>query len=99
MGYMDAQPSRMPGSGRARVRQARVGIGRGRDRPGSGDRDSGFFGVALVRCSYTCNSGWGYLESPNLLDLETLKISTDTDPNLITTGYRSFGNPPSPVIT
>ena len=36
MGYMDKQPSRMPGLGRARVEQdrvghARVGVGQGRE--------------------------------------------------------------------
>jgi len=59
MGYMEEQPSRMSGS-----RWARVGVSQGRDRPRSGDRGSGFFGFAPARCSDTCNSGRGYLESP-----------------------------------
>ena len=64
MGYMDEQPSRILGSGRARVKQARVGVGQGWDRPWSGDRGSGFFGAALARCSDTCNARRGFLGSP-----------------------------------
>jgi hypothetical protein len=51
--------------GQAGNRVARVGrLGQGRAMPGSGDRGSGFFGVAPARCSDTCNSGRGFLESP-----------------------------------
>ena len=52
MGYMDKQPSRMQGSD-----QGRGGLG-------SGDRGSGFFGVAHARHSDACNTRQGYLESP-----------------------------------